>query len=79
MPSLMLRRSSLPLLQPLELPRRVRLVRENDVAEHDQRTRRHHDAHHQQVAQLCEDVQLGLLLLLGQLVIVSIRLWKIQK
>ena len=68
MPSLMLRRSSLPLLQPLELPRRVRLVRENDVAEHDQRTRRHHDAHHQQVAQLCEDVQLGLLLLLGQLV-----------
>ena len=68
MPSLMLRRSSPPLLQPLELPRSVRLIGKDDVAEHDQRGRRHHHARHQQIPQLREDLQLGLLLLLRQLV-----------
>ena len=53
--------------QPLVLPHGARVVIDHDVAEADQRDGGQHDAHHQQRAQLAEDLQLGHLLLLRQL------------
>ena len=59
---------ALRFLQPLVLPHRVRVIVYDDVAEADQRERRQDHAHHQQITQLREHLQLGDLLLLHQLV-----------